>query len=110
MEKLFDLPPLALVTLGATLAVIFAARYLGLMNGERSVPINSPAAAQVAAVIVDSTALNKLTNQAARLNETFEEMNELARERIRVDRMVATELDRIREELRIQSEVARRSS
>ena len=47
MEKLADLPPLAVVTFGITLAAIFTARYLGLMNSERSSPVNSPAAAQV---------------------------------------------------------------
>jgi hypothetical protein len=109
MEKLADLPTPALITLGATLAVILAARYLGLINGERSGPVNSPAAAQVAAVIVDPTALNRLTDQASKLNETLEEMNELTRDRIRVDNMMATELDRIREELRIQRELSRRS-
>jgi hypothetical protein len=108
MEKLADLPTPALITLGATLAVIFAARYLGLVNGERSGPVNSPAAAQVAAVIVDPAALNRLTDQASKLNETLEEMNEITREKVRVDGLMATELDRIREEMRIQREIGRR--
>jgi hypothetical protein len=80
MEKLFDLPPLALVTLGATLAVIFAARWLGLMTGERSGPANSPAAAQVAAVIVDPTALNKATEAVKDLTSEVQELNRGLRE------------------------------
>lgn len=80
MEKLFDLPPLALVTLGITLAVIFAARYLGLMNGERSGPVNSPAAAQVAAVIVDPTALNKATEAVKDLTSEVQDLNRGLRE------------------------------
>jgi hypothetical protein len=109
MEKLADLPTPALIVFGATLAVIFAARYFGLMNGERTGPVNSPAAAQVATIIVDPTALNRLTDQAFRLNENLEEMTAIAKERTRVDGLMATELDRIREELRIQRELARRS-
>jgi hypothetical protein len=105
MEKLADLPPAALITLGITLAVIIGVRYIGLLSGEKTGPENK---APVAAVIVDSTALNRLTDQAARLNENFDEFNERAREKIRVDGLLATELDRIREELRIQREIARR--
>lgn len=80
MEKLLDLSPLALVTLGATLAVIFAARYLGLMTGERSGPVNSPAAARVAAVIVDPTALNKATEAVKDLTSEVQELNRGLRE------------------------------
>lgn len=79
MEKLADLPTPALITLGATLAVIFAARYLGLINGERSGPVNSPAAAQVAAVIVDPTALNNATAAVDRLSHATIEGHELAK-------------------------------
>ncbi|MEE9986261.1 hypothetical protein [Agrobacterium pusense] len=58
MEKLAELPPLAMVVFGATLAVIFAVRYFGLSAGANARPEKSPAGAQVAAVIVDPTALN----------------------------------------------------
>jgi hypothetical protein len=109
MEKLADLPTPALITLGATLAVIFAARYLGLMTGERASPANSAASAQVAAVIVDPSALNRLTDQASRLNDTLEDVKETMEERNRTEKLMATELDRIREELRIQRELARRT-
>lgn len=59
MEKLADLPPAALITFGAVLAVIFAARHLGLLQGQKAAPAADKA--QVAAVIVDPTALNKAT-------------------------------------------------
>jgi hypothetical protein len=108
MEQLANLPPLALVVFGGTLAVIFAVRYFGLATGAKSGPANSPASAQVAAVIVDPTALNRLTDQAAKLNETLKDMMEITREKVRVDGLMATELDRIREELRIQREIGRR--
>jgi len=60
--------------------VIFAARYLGLMNGERSGPVNSPAAAQVAAVIIDPTALNKATEAVKDLTSEVQELNRGLRE------------------------------
>ena len=59
MEKLLELPPLAIVTFGAVLALIFGVRYLGLWQGQNSSPAASAGTAQVAAVIVDPTALNQ---------------------------------------------------
>lgn len=108
MEQLSDLPPLALAFFGATLAVIFGVRYLGLLSGERTPPEKSSSTAQVAAVIVDPTALNRLTAAAEAMNMTFIEAIQVAKEKIRVDNLMAIELDRIREELRIQREIARR--
>ena len=58
MEQLANLPTPALITFGATLAIIFGVRYLGLWQGAKVAPAASQAAAQVAAVIVDPTALN----------------------------------------------------
>lgn len=79
MEKLAELPPLALVVFGATLAVIFAVRYFGLSSGANVRPEKSPAAAQVAAVIVDPTALNNATKaleahtvEAINMRKSFE--------------------------------------
>lgn len=73
MEQLDKLPPLALVVFGVTLAIIFAVRWLGLWSGRNAAPEHSPSAAQVAAVIVDPTALNKAT--AALEAQTFEMIN-----------------------------------
>ena len=75
------------------------------MSGEKTGPENK---APVAAVIVDSTALNRLTDQAVRLNDALEEISDRFKEKVRVDGLMATELDRIREELRIQREIGRR--
>lgn len=61
MEKLADAPPLAIVAFGVTLAVIFGVRFLGLFAGVNAGPDKARAAAQVATVIVDPTALNKAT-------------------------------------------------
>lgn len=108
MEQLSELPPLALAFFGATLAVIFGVRYFGLMSGERAPPDKAASTAQVAAVIVDPTALNKATAAVEALNMTLMEAVVVAKEKIRVDNLMATELDRIREELRIQREIGRR--
>lgn len=107
-QQLSELPPLALAVFGATLAVIFGVRYLGLLSGGKTPPEKSSSVAQVAAVIVDPTALNRLTAAAEALNMTLVEGIQVAKEKIRVDNLMATELDRIREELRIQREIGRR--
>ncbi|MFK0330723.1 hypothetical protein ACIQUB_06325 [Rhizobium sp. NPDC090275] len=80
MEKLVDLPPVALVTLGATLAVIIAVRWLGLTVGEKASPVKSGAAAQVAAVIVDPTALVNATAAVDRLTHELEAQRVLAKD------------------------------
>jgi hypothetical protein len=82
MEKLADLPPIALVTLGATLAVIIAVRYAGLVVGERATSAKSPAAAQVAAVIVDPTALVNATAAVERLTHELEAQRALSKDSV----------------------------
>ncbi|MBP2462066.1 MULTISPECIES: hypothetical protein [unclassified Rhizobium] len=108
MEQLSELPPLAIVVFGATLAVIFGVRYLGLLSGTNKPPEKSPAAAQVAAVIVDPSALNRHTASTEALNMTFVELLAVLKENGRIANLMAIELDRIREELRIQREIGRR--
>ncbi len=61
MEKLFELPPLAIIALGVTLGIMWGARQFGLTAGANSSPQKSAASAEVAAVIVDPTALNNAT-------------------------------------------------
>ncbi|KQY31816.1 hypothetical protein [Rhizobium sp. Root483D2] len=62
MEELIKaLPAEALVALGAVIGLGLLVRYFGLMQGQRAGPEHSSNAAQVAAVIVDPTALNQLT-------------------------------------------------
>ncbi|MDR6703003.1 hypothetical protein [Agrobacterium tumefaciens] len=108
MEKLAELPPLALAVFGATLAVIFAVRYLGLSAGANARPEKSQTAAQIAAVIVDPTALNNATRALEAHTEAVVDLIDTMKESGRSLSHMAIEMDRIREELRIQREVARR--
>lgn len=105
MEKLTDLPPLALVVFGATLALIFGIRYLGLWQGERSGPHASPGAAQVAAVIVDPAALNAATAALEKHTAVMEEIREVADGASKHIGHMTTELDRLREEIRLNREL-----
>lgn len=76
MEVLLDAikdQPLALVAFGVVLAVIFGVRYLGLWQGQHSGPKNSAGSAQVAAVIVDPTALNAAAGEVAGLAVALEQ-------------------------------------
>lgn len=118
MEALFDLmkdQPLAIITFGVVLALIVGVRYLGLWQGQNATPAASAGAAQVAAVIVDPTALNRLTAAGEALNVTLTERNMIARraaevhaEDVRVMSELKDEMDRVREEMRIQREINRR--
>ncbi len=108
MEQLANLPTPALITFGATLAIIFGVRYLGLWQGAKAAPASSPAAAQVAAVIVDPTALNHATRAVEAHTAAMNKMIETMEDSGRSFSNMAIEMDRIREELRIQREVARR--
>lgn len=65
--------PLALVAFGVVLAVIFAVRYLGLWQGQQSGPKPGVSSAQVAAVIVDPTALNAAAAEVAGLAVAIEQ-------------------------------------
>jgi hypothetical protein len=100
--------PLAIVTFGAVLALIFGVRYLGLWQGLKSSPAASAGSAQVAAVIVDPTALNKAAGEVAGLAVAVTELVAAVKEASRNHKRTAEELDAIREELRIHREVARR--
>jgi hypothetical protein len=107
-QQVSELPPLAMVVFAATLALIIGVRYLGLFAGGKATPEKAASSAQVAAVIVDPTALNRLTAAGEALNMTLMEAVAVTKEKTRVDNLMATELDRIREELRIQREIGRR--
>lgn len=73
MENLDKLPLPLLIAFGLGLAVIFGVRHLGLLSGERSTPAGNASTAQVAAVIVDPSALNRAT--AALEAQTLESIN-----------------------------------
>jgi len=106
-QQLANLPAPALITFGAVLAVIFAVRYLGLWQGRQSSPASSSTSAQVAAVIVDPTALNKATAALEAHTEATRRLTETVHEGSRHLNTLAIEADRIREELRIQREIRR---
>lgn len=67
LELIKALPVPALMMLGAVLALIIGVRYLGLWQGQNAGPSASTGAAQVAAVIVDPTALNAAAGEVAGL-------------------------------------------
>ncbi|WP_421440636.1 hypothetical protein [Agrobacterium tumefaciens] len=108
MEQLANLPTPALITFGATLAIIFGVRYLGLWQGAKAAPAASQAAAQVAAVIVDPTALNNATRaleahtvEAINMRKSFERGTE----------KVCDALDRLSDQVdELQKEMIRRGS
>lgn len=108
MEQLANLPTPALITLGITVGIIFGVRYLGLWQGGKITPASSPGAAQVAAVIVDPTALNNATKALEAHTQALGDLIETMKDSGRSISHMAIEMDRIREELRIQREVARR--
>lgn len=106
-QQLANLPAPALITFGAVLAVIFAVRYLGLWQGRQSSPAATSTGAQVAAVIVDPTALNKATAALEAHTEATKRLIDIVQEGSRHINTLAIEADRIREELRIQREIRR---
>lgn len=111
MEKLLDLiagQPLALVSLGVVLAVIIAVRHLGLWQGQNVSPSASAGTAQVAAVIVDPTALNAAAGEVAGLAVALHELVVVLKEHAVHTKRTAEELDAIREEMRVHREVNRR--
>ena len=107
MEHLGELPPAALIPFGIVLAFIFAARFLGLWQGQNAPPDKAQSAAQVAAVIVDPKALNRLSDEVATLTAVLQQMQETGEGMAKSEAHMAIELDRIREELRIQREIHR---
>lgn len=111
MEKLLETlaaQPLALVVFAVVVALIFGVRYLGLWQGQNVSPAAGATSAQVAAVIVDPTALNKVADEAAGLSVAIHELVVAVKDAALHSKRTADELDAIREELRIQREVSRR--
>lgn len=106
MEQLANLPPPALITFGAVLAVIFAVRYLGILSGQKAAP-STTTAAQVAAVIVDPTALNRASTAVEGHTEATRALTKACEHMSEHVRHLTDEMDRIREELRIQREIRR---
>lgn len=107
MDQLADMPPFAWVIFAVTMAVIFGVRHLGLLQGAKSSPESSPATAQVAAVIVDPTALNRASAALEAHTTETKKLIEVAHEGVRQIGILAIETDRIREELRLERELRR---
>ncbi|WP_240233635.1 hypothetical protein [Devosia lacusdianchii] len=93
MEKLLELPPLAIITFGAVLALIFGVRYLGLWQGQNASPGASAGSAQVAAVIVDPTALNAAAAAVEGLTLAVTEANVIGRAHTEATDQLADNVD-----------------
>lgn len=73
LQEISEMPPLAIIAFGVSLAIIFFVTRSGFTSGKNTPPATSSSSAQVAAVIVDSSALNRAT--AALEAHTFEAIN-----------------------------------
>ncbi|MET3899652.1 hypothetical protein ABIB57_003614 [Devosia sp. UYZn731] len=103
-----DLPPVALIALGVTLAIIFAINRFGFMQGRAGAPAASAGAAQVAAVIVDPTALNHATAAVEGLTMAVTESNVIARQHARATDRLAEQVESLGEGVdRLRDEVIR---
>ncbi|KQY27164.1 hypothetical protein [Rhizobium sp. Root482] len=72
-QDISDLPPLAIIAFGISLGILYFVTKGGFASGQKVNPASAPSSAQVAAVIVDPTALNKAT--AALEAQTMENIN-----------------------------------
>ncbi len=72
-QDISDLPPLAIIAFGISLGILYFVTKGGFSSGQRSAPASDPSKAQVAAVIVDPSALNRVT--AGLEAQTFEMTN-----------------------------------
>ena len=73
-QDISDLPPLAIIAFGISLGILYFVTKGGFASGQKVNPASAPSSAQVAAVIVDPTALNKAT--AALEAQTMENINQ----------------------------------
>ncbi|HEV7251446.1 MAG TPA: hypothetical protein VGN93_31095 [Shinella sp.] len=109
MDKLLEAAannPFTAIAFGVVLAMIFAVRQFGIVMGAKSTPAPTRQA-EVAAVIVDPTALNRLTDQVEAVNETFSELVDVGKDMAKNTAFLTTEINRFREELRIHREIRR---
>ena len=107
MEQVIsELPPSAYVIFVISLAVIYAVQRFGLWQGQNTEPASDKAL--VASVIVDPSALNHLSDEVKALRMAILDVVEVGKEMTKTESHMAIELDRIREEMRIQREISRR--
>lgn len=104
-ELISKLPPSAMVIFTVALAVLFFTQRMGFWQGVKTAPVKGESAAQVAAVIVDSSALNAATASVEALNMTLIEYNMLTRKSIEGKEDLKDELSRLREEIRLSREL-----
>lgn len=103
-----DLPPVALIALGVTLAIIFAINRFGFMQGKTAAPSAGAGAAQVAAVIVDPTALNHASAAVEGLTVALTESNLIARQHHTATDRLAEQVEKLGEGVdRLRDEVIR---
>ena len=107
LADLSQLPPWAVIAFGISLAIIVGLAWVGERRGRNGNPANSANSAQVAAVIVDPTALNAAAGQVSGLALAVHERVVVLKEATLQSQRKAEELDAIGEELRIH-EVNRR--
>lgn len=75
--------PWALGIFAAVLALILGVRHLGLWQGQKNGPSATTTQAQVAAVIVDPSALDRLSGEISGLAIAQTEANKIAREQLK---------------------------
>lgn len=94
-DEIAKLPPLAIIAFGITLAIGLLVVRFGLFQGMKAAPVASAATAQVAAVIVDPSALNRLTGEAAGVSVALEQVVVVGRELVEANRNVARSLNQL---------------
>jgi hypothetical protein len=104
-----SLSPPAAIAFAAVSAVLIWITRLGILEGRKADPAKDVPAAQVAAVIVDPTALNNATAALNRHSNVTEQQTDAIEGLTKSVDHMAIEFDRVREELRIQREIARRN-
>ena len=67
LADLSQLPPWAVIAFGISLAIIVGLAWVGERRGKNGGPANAASSAQVAAVIVDPTALNAAAGEVSGL-------------------------------------------
>lgn len=106
MEELISkLPPSAMIVFSIALAILIFTQRMGFWQGAKTPPDKSEAKAQVAAVIVDSSALNMATAAVEALNMTLIEYNTLTRKMLESEDDLTEEIRKLREEITLSREV-----
>jgi hypothetical protein len=103
-----SLPLPAAIAFVSVFGAVVAVSWRGILKGKELDPARETHAATVAAVVVDPTALNALTAAVTKHTAVLEDMLDAGKDLAKTFDHMAIELDRVREEMRIQREVSRR--